>query len=165
MLNALKHTSTAKFVLIGVMAIAAIPAPGQAPAAHRGPRTADGKPNLNGIWQALNTGNWDILTHGAQAGNVPTLGAAGAMPPGMGVVEGDAIPHLPAAAAQKKDNFAKRGTADPELKCYLPGVPRATYMPYPFQILQSASALTFVYEYAGAVRNVFLKDPGPAPAD
>src|SRR5260370_3526977 len=38
-------------------------------------------------------------------------------------------------------------------------------MPYPFQILQSASALTFIYEYAGAVRNIFLKDPGPPPTD
>ena len=165
MLNALKHTSTAKFVLIGVMAIAAIPAAGQAPAANRGPRTADGKPNLNGIWQALNTANWDILTHGAQAGNVPTLGAVGAIPPGMGVVEGDAIPYLPAAAAQKKDNFAKRWTADPELKCYLPGVPRATYLPYPFQILQGSNTLMIAYEYAGAVRNVNMGKPSEAPVD
>jgi hypothetical protein len=54
---------------------------------------------------------------------------------------------------------------DPEIECYLPGVPRATYLPYPFQILQSVSAMTFVYEYAGVVRNIYLNDPGPAPAD
>ena len=93
------------------------------------------------------------------------LGAVGAVPPSLGVVEGGEIPYKPEALAIKKQNQQDWLNRDPEIKCYLPGVPRATYMPYPFQILQSASALTFVYEYAGAVRNIFLKDPGPAPAD
>ena len=87
------------------------------------------------------------------------------MPPSLGVVEGGEIPYKPEALARRKQNQQDWLNLDPEIKCYLPGVPRATYMPYPFQILQSASALTFVYEYAGAVRNVFLNDPGPAPAD
>jgi hypothetical protein len=133
--------------------------------AYRAPRMPDGKPNLNGIWQALNTANWDLQEHAARPGLVLALGAAGAEPGGPGVVEGGEIPYLPAAKAKKKANFDQRLTADPEIKCYLPGVPRATYMPYPFQILHSAKAIFFAYEYDGAVRNIYLKDPGPAPAD
>jgi hypothetical protein len=138
---------------------------GQTPAANRGPRGADGKPDLNGIWQTLNTANWDILPHGPQAGPVAMLGAVGAIPPGPGVVEGDAIPYLPAATAQKKENAAHRWAADPELKCYLPGVPRATYMPYPFQILQGSGTIMIAYQYAGAVRVVNMGKPTEAPID
>jgi len=146
---------------------------------YRAPRAPDHKPDLNGIWQALSEANYDIEAHMARSamqlspgpfGPVPAkpvlaLGAVGAVPPGMGVVEGGEIPYKPEALAIKKQNQQDWANRDPEIKCYLPGVPRATYMPYPFQILQTASALTFVYEYAGAVRNIFLKDPGPAPAD
>jgi hypothetical protein len=135
----------------------------QAPA-NRGPRTVGGKPDLNGIWQALNKANWDIETHGPSPGP-STLGAIGSMPPGMGVVEGDTLPYLPAAAAKKKENFANRWTADPELKCYLPGVPRATYMPYPFQILQGSNSVMIAYEYAGAVRTINMGKPREAPVD
>ena len=160
-----------------LLAIAAAPLAGQqAPAAYRAPRTADGKPDLNGIWQALNEANYDLEAHMARPalalragpyGPVPAaavlaLGAVGAVPPGMGVVEGGAIPYKPEAAAKKKENQEKWLERDPEIKCYLPGVPRATYMPFPFQIFQSHSAIFFAYEYAGAVRNVYLKDPGPA---
>jgi hypothetical protein len=155
------------------------PVAGQAPAVYRAPRLPDGKPDLNGIWQALNEANYDLEAHGARPalavrsgpyGPVPApqvlaLGAVGAVPPGLGVVEGGAIPYLPDAAQQKKDNQAHWLERDPEIKCYLPGVPRATYMPYPFQILQSANAIFFAYEYGGATRNVYLKDPGPAPVD
>src|ERR1700675_4150788 len=110
-------------------------------AAYKAPRTADGHPDLNGIWQALNTANWDIQDHSAAAGTVVSLGAAGAIPPGQGVVEGGEIPYQPWALAKKKENFAKRLTADPEIKCYLPGVPRATYLPLPFQIIQGAKSV------------------------
>jgi len=133
-----------------------------APQPHRMP---DGKPDLNGIWQALNTANWDLQEHAARPGLVVAMGAIGAEPGGPGVVEGGEIPYLPAAKETKKANFASRLSADPEVKCYLPGVPRAAYLPYPFQIFHSAKAIFFAYEYAGAVRNVFLEDPGPAPAD
>ncbi len=128
-------------------------------------RLADGHPDLNGIWQALNTANWDLEGHTARPGVVGSLGAIGAEPPGIGVVEGGAIPYLPAAAEKKKANFANRLALDPEVKCYLPGVPRATYMPYPFQIFQSEGHLAFSYEYDSAFRNVYFKDPGPAPVD
>ena len=166
--------------VVALLAFLALPVSGQAPApAYRSPRTPDGKPNLNGIWQANNEANWDLQAHMARPalalragpyGPVPAsavlaLGAVGSVPPGPGVVEGDEIPYLPAALEQKKKNQANYLTADPEVKCYLPGVPRATYMPYPFQIFQSASAIFIAYEYAGAVRNLYLKDPGPAPVD
>jgi hypothetical protein len=130
------------------------------------PRAKDGKPNLNGIWQVLDTSiNWDIQGHAAQAGPVPALGAAYSVPPGIGVVEGGEIPYLPAAAEKKKEDFQKRLTEDPEIKCYLPGVPRANYMPYPFQIFQDADNIKIVYEYANAVRTIYMHDPGPAPID
>ena len=93
------------------------------------------------------------------------LGAIGAVPPGLGIVEGGELPYQAAAREQRKKNQENWLTSDPEIKCYLPGVPRATYMPYPFQILQSQAAIAIVYEYAGAVRNLYLKDPGPAPVD
>src|SRR4029077_6451309 len=84
----------------------------------------DGKPDLSGIWQVMNTAAWDIQDHVAELG----------VPAGKGVVEGNDIPYLPAAAQKKKENFEQRATADPESKCYLPGVPRITYLPFPFQI-------------------------------
>jgi hypothetical protein len=159
-----------------MMTIGVVPLAGQA---YRAPRTSDGKPDLNGIWQALNEANYDLEGHMARPamalrpgphGPVPAaavlaLGAVGAVPPGMGVVEGGEIPYKPEALAIKKKNQEDWLNQDPEIKCYLPGVPRATYMPYPFQIVQSPTAMTFVYEYAGAVRNIYLKDPGPALAD
>ena len=141
-----------------------LPAAGQGTAA-RGPRTADGKPNLNGIWQVLTTANWDLQGHAAAAGPMIPLGAIGAMPPGQGVVEGEEIPYKPEALATKKANFADRLKLDPEVKCYLPGVPRATYMPFPFQIVQTPQFILISYEYANAARTIYMDDPGPAPID
>jgi hypothetical protein len=150
-----------------------------AQAPYRAPRTPDGKPDLNGIWQALNEANYDLELHMARpalalrdgpygpvpAAQVLALGAAAAVPPGVGVVEGGTIPYRPEMLARKQENQKNWLTSDPEVKCKLPGVPRATYMPYPFQILQSASAVLIAYEYDGAVRNLYLKDPGPPPVD
>jgi hypothetical protein len=167
-----------KWVSVLLLALIAITLTAQTPA-YRAPRTPDGKPDLNGIWQALNEANYDIEMHTARPamalrsgpyGPVPTLpvlrlGAVGAVPPGMGVVEGGELPYRPEALAKKKQNLENWLNLDPEIKCYLPGVPRATYMPYPFQIIQSQSAIFFAYEYAGAVRNLFMKDPGPPPID
>jgi hypothetical protein len=138
---------------------------GQAPA-YRAPRTGDGKPNLNGIWQALNTANWNIETHSAEPGLVSALGASNAVPGGLGVVEGE-IPYRPDALAKKKENYANRLKLDPEIMCYLPGVPRATYMPYPFQIMQGPRHIMIIHEFAGAVRTIYMdkKDQIEAPAD
>jgi hypothetical protein len=142
----------------------ALPMLAQAPAA-RPARLPDGHPNLNGIWQAMNTANWDLQDHASSASPVVPTGAWMAEPGGPGVVEGGEIPYLPAAKAQKEKNAKDRMNLDPEVKCYLPGIPRANYMPYPFQIFQSDQALAFAYQYDGAFRNIYLKDPGPAPAD
>ena len=141
------------------------PMAAQAPASQA-PRTADGKPNFNGIWQALNSANWDVQDHVASVG-LPQLGAIGATPPGQGVVEGGEIPYLPAALKKKQENFQHRPGADPEAKCYLPGVPRATYLPYPFQIIQGTQKIMFVYSFAEANRTVHMDKatPQPAPID
>ena len=127
-------------------------------------RTADGKPNLNGIWQSQNTADWNLQAHAAEAGR-PDLGAIGAVPPGLSVVEGNEIPYRPAALAKKEENFKKRMTADPEIKCYLPGVPRATYVPYPFQIVQTPGAVLISYQFANASRVIKMAKLKPAPVD
>ena len=106
---------------------------------------AQNKPDFSGIWQAVNTAAWDLQDH---------TGALG-LPPGQGVVEGSDIPYQPAAAAKKQQNFANRRTADPtEANCFLPGVPRATYMPYPFEIVQTPKLIAITYEFAHALRTI-----------
>jgi hypothetical protein len=142
-------------------------------------RIADGKPDMNGVWQVLNRANYNLEAHGPQAAlamregpvvpvpakEVIALGAVGAVPAGVGVVIGGEIPYQPEARLQRDKNRENWLTSDPEIKCYLPGIPRATYMPFPFQIVHNKDALLFSYEYAGAVRNIHLADPGPAPID
>ena len=152
--------------IAGLLMIFAVAPAAAQNTAYKAPRAADGKPNLNGIWQVLDTSlNWDIQGHAATAGPVAALGAEFSVPPGLGAVEGGAIPYLPAALAKKKENFEKRLTDDPEIKCYMPGVPRANYMPYPFQIFQSSNYIMIAYEYANAVRTIYMDNPGQAPAD
>jgi hypothetical protein len=128
------------------------------------PRLSNGKPNFSGVWQSLTTANWNVLTHGASAGP-PEFGALLSTPPGPGIVEGDRIPYLPAAAEQQKRNYENRWTEDPEVKCYMPGVPRANYMPYPFQIFHSEDRMLFAYQFAGAARIINLDDEQPSAID
>jgi hypothetical protein len=130
----------------------------------RSERTADDRPNFNGIWQAMNSANWDLEAHPARPG-VPSLGTFLATPPGRSVVEGGTIPYRPEAAEQRRKNFEQRWTADPEAKCFYPGVPRATYMPFPFQIVQSRDTVLIAYEYASAVRTIHMDRPRDAPID
>ena len=160
---------------------ASAPAPAAAPAAWKAKRGPDGvHPDLNGVWQVLNTANYNIEAHAAQSAlqlrpgpyvpvpdaGVVALGAIGAVPAGIGIVQGDGkIPYTADALALRDENRAKAVENDPEVKCYLPGIPRANYMDKPFQIFHSDKAVFFAYEYAGAVRNVFLTDPGEAPVD
>ncbi len=144
-----------------------IPASSQTQApAYRAPRTVDGKPNLTGIWQVMNTANWDIQAHAAKAGPVVALGAAFAVLPGPGVVEGNEIPYRPEALAKKKENAENWITRDPEIKCYMPGIPRATYMPHPFQIVQSTNTILMAYEFTTASRVIRMnsKEKSPSPA-
>jgi hypothetical protein len=124
--------------------------------AYSGPRTRDGKPDLGGVWQALNTAAWDIEPHSAQDG----------VPGGQGVVEGDEVPYQPWAAAKKRENYAQRLTLDPVRKCFLPGVPRVTYMPFPFQIAQTPKHIIIAYEFAHAGRIIYTDGtPHPPPLD
>ena len=130
------------------------------------PRTADGKPDLNGIWQAVGSAHWDLQDHPARSGPVLELGAIAGIPAGLGVVEGNEIPYQPWAAARKKENYENWLTRDPEVRCYLPGIPRATYMPYPFQILQTHNnEILMAYEYASASRVVKMRKTEPPPVD
>ena len=143
------------------------------------PRTASGKPDFNGIWQALGNAHWDIEPHLARAAlamqpgpvvpvpamEVLSFGAVGSVPSGQGVVVGGEIPYLPEALAKRDENRENWLAGDPEIKCYLPGVPRGNYMQFPFQIFQSESKFFIAYEYAGAIRDVYLEDPGPPQVD
>jgi hypothetical protein len=139
------------------------------------PRLRDGRPDLSGVWQALSRANYDVRPHEARAalmlvdgpdGPVPApevtaFGAVGSVPGSPGVVSGGEIPYQAWALAQQQENQREWIRRDPEVRCHLPGIPRAHYMPYPFQIVQTARTLYFGYEYAGAARNVHLTDPGP----
>ena len=130
------------------------------------PRAWDSRPDLNGIWQAIGTAHWNIQDHSASAGP-PDMGAIGAVPPGQGVVVGNEIPYQPSALEQKQWNFENRFTEDPEIKCFMPGVPRATYLPYPFQIIQGDQKIMLVYGFADANRTIHMdkESPEPAPID
>ncbi len=142
------------FVLaaIATLAPAFVAGQGAPAAAYTPPRTADGHPDLQGLWQVLNTAAWSVEDR------APSLG----FPSGAGVAEGGVIPYQAAALARRNENFAARATLDPETKCYLPGVPRITYMPHPFRIVQQADRVTILYEYLHAVRYVFMNgNPHP----
>src|SRR2546429_2377488 len=158
----MQHRFSGAIIVALWLGLATAAAAGQA---YKPARTADGKPDLNGIWQALNTANWDIQDHPARQGSVVELAAAFSIPGGEGVVEGNEIPYLPEAAAKKKENAEKWLTSDPEIKCYLPGVPRATYMPFPFQIFQTRDTIMIVYEFAGATRTIYMNSDKKSPSD
>jgi len=131
------------------------------------PDRIGGKPNLNGIWQALNTAYWNLEGHSAEAlDDFWQLGAIGAIPAGQSVVVGGEIPYLPEARARRDEKRAAWPAADPEANCYMPGIPRATYMQYPFQIVQGeGDTILFAYTYANANRPVFMRDHQRAPVD
>ena len=165
--------------LLTVLLLLACPSMLMAADSYEPPRLANGMPDFNGVWQVLNTANYNLEPHNAQAAmafregpvvpvpakEVVALGAVGSVPAGLGVVQGGIIPYTRRALAQRGRNRSNWLTSDPEIKCYLPGVPRANYMDFGFEIAHNRDALLFSYEYAGAVRNIHLADPGPAPLD
>lgn len=174
------RTSCLTLVLAALFGVGfAFPASAQETEAYVAPRGPGGKPDLNGIWQAMNRAYVDLEDHAARpalalregphgpvpAKEVVALGAVGAVPAGRSVVVGGTIPYTEEARAKRIENQAHWLERDPEIKCFMPGIPRATYMPFPFQIFHNEDALFFAYEYAGAVRNIHLEDPGPAPID
>jgi hypothetical protein len=130
------------------------------------PERIAGKPNLNGIWQAMNTAYWNLEAHPAEG--LPAfsqLGAIAAIPAGQSVVVGGEIPYLPEALETREGLRGGWPATDPEAKCYMPGIPRATYMPYPFQIVQGAGDILFVYEFASANRIVHMSNHQEPPVD
>jgi len=137
------------WAFVGAFSFAQLAAAGQGPAAPQ--RASGGKPDLSGVWQVLNTAAWDLQDHSGRVG----------VPAGQGVVDGNEIPYQPWALKKKQENFANRATADPEANCYLPGVPRATYMGYPFQIIQGSNGLVFAYEYVHTIRRIYMGSPHP----
>jgi hypothetical protein len=143
--------------LVACLALAGLAADADAQQAERVSRIG-GKPNFNGIWQALNTAHWNLEGHSAEAlDEFWPLGAIAAIPAGRSVVEGGSIPYLPEALAKRDANRAGWPASDPEAKCYMPGIPRATYMPYPFQIVQGeGDIILFSYSFANANRPVYM---------
>jgi hypothetical protein len=162
--------AVAAAVSLTVMPVAGQAGRGQAPAgrgtaAPRPDRIA-GKPNFNGIWQALGNAYWNLEDHSASGLNqFWQLGAIAAIPAGQSVVEGGTIPYLPAGLKKRQENMAGWPKSDPEAKCYMPGIPRATYMPYPFQIVQGQKDILFVYEYASSNRIVHMINHQEPPVD
>ena len=146
---------------------AALPAQGRGGA--RGARLdrIAGRPNLNGVWQANNTANWNLEGHSASATTFSQLGAMFAVPPGQSVIvdNNGMIPYTPDGLKKRQQNQAGWPKSDPEAKCYMAGLPRATYMPYPFQIVQGEKDILFIYEYAGANRSVHMTSHTEAPVD
>ncbi|MEQ1911260.1 MAG: hypothetical protein ABMA15_20745 [Vicinamibacterales bacterium] len=153
----------------------------QAAGTVRTARAANGKPDFGGVWQAINEAHWDLQAHEARpaivtqrgiyeyeyarvpAAPVLALGAAGGVPASLGVVQGDGqIPYKPEALAVKQSNGENWIDRDPELKCYLPGIPRAMYMPYPFTIVQGADKIHMTYAFSNAARVIHMdKVEGP----
>lgn len=150
---------TAAAGTIVAVVLLALTSAAASPPEYKAPRTPDGNPDLNGIWQALGTAHWDIEGHAARPGPIVALGAVGAIPAGLGIVEGGEIPYQPWALEKKKENFENWLTLDPVVKCYLPGVPRTTYLPFPFQIVQTAEHILIAYEFASATRVIYMNRP------
>ena len=185
MRNAFRHvagTMAATAVVVAVFLFTTQTGQSQDAAGTAGqvPRTADGKPDFSGIWQANTSAYWDLLSHEARpivaqrgaypdvpvlAAPVVALGAIGWIPADLGVVEGDEIPYQPWAAARQQENFANWLDRDPEIRCYLPGVPRAMYLPYKFQIIQGTTKVLMAFEFRNADRTIHLDEVVTYPAD
>ena len=144
-------------------------APGRGRGASRAarPDRIAGHPNLNGIWQAINSANWNLEDHAASATAFWQLGAMFAISPGQSVIvdNNGTIPYTSEGLKKRQENRAGWPKSDPEAKCYMPGLPRATYMPYPFQIVQGENDILFMYEYAGANRTVHMTSHTESPVD
>ena len=180
-LNASMIAVAAAAAVVGAAISASVTQSAGAPAQ---PGDIAGRPNFSGIWQANNEAHWDVQAHAARPGAVMqpgvypfeyaqvaaapvvALGAAAGVPASLGVVQGDGeIPYTPEALAIKKQNAEHWIDRDPELKCYLPGIPRAMYMPYPFEITQSTNKIHLAYAFATTARTIHLDEVDPPPAD
>ena len=168
MRNPIGHWAAAALALAALSAATGCaPPPAEPPAtpdtdpnAYAVPKTPEGDPDYNGIWQALGAAHWDLEDHAARQGPAPVLGALGAIPAGRSVVEGGTIPYQDWALAKRAENLASWATLDPAVKCYMPGIPRATYMPFPFQFVQSKDAILAAYEFTSSSRVIHLNRTG-----
>jgi len=151
-----KHPGLAAFLASALLMLSSV---GLAAENDSVPRTADGKPDFNGIWQAIGSAHWNIEPRAADFGPVVELGAIGAIPGSLGIVEGGLIPYTAEARAKQQGNRADWLALDPVVKCYMPGIPRATYLPFPFQIIQSPDHVVMAYEFASASRIVYMDRP------
>ncbi|MCZ0951382.1 MAG: hypothetical protein OXQ89_02575 [Rhodospirillaceae bacterium] len=131
---------------LATFAALAVVLPGAAAQDYVVPRTPDGQPDLQGIWQAVNTAVWNIQDHSAEYG----------VPAGQGVVVGNHLPYQPWALEQRQQNYENRHSLDTEANCKMVGVPRITYMPYPFQIIQTPDQIVMIYEWVHTIRNIFM---------
>jgi len=151
-----KHPGLAAFLASALLMLSSV---GLAAENDSVPRTSDGKPDFNGIWQAIGSAHWNIEPRAADFGPVVELGAIGAIPGSLGIVEGGLIPYTAEARAKQQENRADWLALDPVVKCYMPGIPRATYLPFPFQIIQSPDHVVMAYEFASASRIVYMDRP------
>ena len=157
---------TAIAAALAVIALVAMKMPTSEAQSATQPARIGGHPNLNGVWQAITAAYWNLEDHSAEGlSNFWQLGAIAAIPAGQSVIEGGTIPYLPAALAKRDENRAGWPKSDPEAKCYMPGIPRATYMPFPFRIVQGDRDILFVYEFASANRIVHMSNHQEPPVD
>ncbi len=158
-LNRLLTVAAAAAWLLAAMACQS-PPPAPDKASDAVPLTPDGVVDVGGIWQALGTAHWNLEAHAASEGPVPALGALGAIPAGLGVVVGGTIPYQPWATEERDANAADWVARDPAVKCFMPGIPRAAYMPFPFQIVQGKDSIFVAYEFTSSTRIIHLDRPG-----
>lgn len=158
--------ATAGAIAVAAFAVLLLAAQSASAQNYTAPRTHDGRPDLNGIWQALGSAHYDLEGHAADFSPSLEMGALGAAPAGLGVVVGGEIPYKQSAMAQRQANRENQLLYDPAVRCYMPGIPRATYQPFPFQIVQTPEYILFAYEFASASRIVYMNRPDfEAPAD
>ena len=160
----------------GILTVSSVRLSGQANRPER-PERIEGRPNFSGIWQANNEANWDLESHAARpamitqpgvypyeyarlpAAPVVALGAVASVPGSLGVVQGDGrIPYTPEALARKQENVENWVDRDPEIRCFLPGIPRAMYMPHPFEITQSTNKIHMAFTYTATARTIHMDE-------
>ena len=99
----------------------------------------------------MNSANFNIQDHSASLG----------VPAGMGIVEGNELPYLPAALTIRQANYRERYRSDPETKCYMVGTPRIMYMPFPLQIVQTRDQINIISEYVHTPRTLRFNSEHP----
>jgi len=166
--NRLKSFKSLVFAVMAMTSVFACVVPAQAQQLDR-ETTLDGRPNLNGIWKAINTANWNLEAHSAEGLNrFWQMGAIAAIPAGKSMLKGGGtIPYLPEALEKRDANRASWPQEDPEAKCYMLGIPRATYHDIPFQIFQGGrnDDMLMLYPFAATQRVIHMNETSGLPLD